>query len=176
MDHWGYWINEPIFINKGMGYAKRKHILYSFCIDGLIPFVESAGYKLRYSNTEMYKIVLTALYHMSNGRRVKPNRNECDSFDEQIAIFYQSLDTDAWTKFWTKWGTIQDFDTEGYAHSFQFDIANYIWSWLDFENSRTIQKVYEDIEKDEYLDDGSKGKEDPYLQETSRRDYQDRHW
>jgi hypothetical protein len=36
--------------------------------------------------------------------------------------------------------------------------------------------VYEDIEKDEYLEDGAKGKEDPYLQETSRRDYQDRHW
>lgn len=176
MEHWGYWINEPIFTDKGCAYAKRKHILYSFCMDGLIPFVEKAGYKFLYRDTELYKIFLTSLYYIHQGKRVRPNRILCDAHEEQYATFHQRLDSDAWMKFWNTWGCIQDFDTEGYAHRMQFDLAEFVWSWLDFDISRAVRQLYEELEQDDYLDEMHRGKEDPYLQETSKRDYQDRHW
>lgn len=176
MEHWGFWLNEPIFTDKGTGYAKRKHILYSFCMDGLIPFVESAGYKFHYPDTQLYKILLTTLYRLYQGYRVRPNAIECDNQEEQYTHFHYRLDTDAWLRFWSKWGNIQDFDRDGYAHQIQFELAEFVWSWIDFTISRAVQDVYYEIDQDEYYEEGSKGKEDPYLQETSKRDYQDRHW
>ena len=176
MENWGYWLNQPIFTDKGAAYAKRKHILYDFCVDGLIPFVEKAGYQFMYSDTSLFKILLTTLYYIHEGKRVRPNRIQCDAYEEQYTRFHQRLDTEAWMKFWEAWGTIQDFDTEGYAHEMQFQLAELVWSWLDFDNSKAIQKVYEELSYDDYYEEGGKGKEDPYLQETSKRDYQDRHW
>ena len=176
MEHWGYWLNEPIFTEKGCAYAKRKHILYSFCMDGLIPFVEAAGYKFAYPDAELYKIVLTSLYYMYQGKRVRANCVLLDAHEEQHARFHQTLDSDAWMKFWEAWGSIQDFDTEGYAHRMQYEFAEFVWSWLDFEHSRTVQQVYEELDDDDYQEEIQRGKEDPYLQETSKRDYQDRHW
>lgn len=176
MEDWGYWINEPIFIDKGASYAKRKHILYSFCVNGLIPFVEKAGYRFIYKDKELFKVVLTLLYYIHQGKSLKPNFIECDAYDEQHATFHHKLDTHDWMKFWDTWGHIQDFDTEGYAHQIQFGMAEFVWSWLDFENSKTIKKVYEDFYNEDYHEEGHRGKEDPYLQETSKRDYQDRHW
>jgi hypothetical protein len=55
-------------------------------------------------------------------------------------------------------------------------LFEFLWSWLDFETSPAIQDLLQELEDTEYFDEGSKGKDDPYLQESSKRDYHDRHW
>ncbi len=177
MERWGYWLNEPIFLDRGVyNYAKRKHAVYRFCVEGLIPFVKSAGYELEFNEAEMCRTMLRLLFKLSQGKKVRPITVECDAQEEQLAHYYYRLDTDAWFSFWSKWGTIQDFDVDGYAHCLQYEMAEYIWSWLDFERSPAIQRVYQELDDEETYDEVSKGKDDPYLQETSKRDYQDRHW
>jgi hypothetical protein len=176
MDHWAYWINEPIFVDRGTQYAKRKHAIYSFCKDGLIPLVESAGYKFQYPDSKLFHLFLTFLYKLYEGHTVQPLVVEMPHRDEQSSHFHYKLDTERWQYFWKKWGSIQDFDEGGYAQRLQYELAEFVWSWIDFEKSRSVEEVYDEIEQEEYRDELTKGKDDPYLQETSKRDYQDRHW
>ena len=176
MDRWGYWLNEPIYTDTGVfSIEKRKHIIHSFCMKGLIPLIESQGYKFRLNNTQLYRTVLDLLFQLYEGHRVMPYIIDIDNFSEQYETYCYRIDTDAWDSFWKIWGTIQDFEENYYAHRLRYELHSYVWSWLDFERSPTVLDVYEELKEEEAMDE-SKGKEDPYLQETSKRDYQDRHW
>ena len=176
MEHWAYWINQPIFTDRGIQYTKRKHAIYSFCREGLIPLVESAGYKFHFTDATFFKAFLSMLYSLYMGHTVRPVCVEIPHREEQHAEFHYRLDTEIWEDFWKIWGTIQDFDEDGYAHRLQFELSEFVWCWLDFDKSPTVEFLYEELEHDDYQEEVAKGKDDPYLQETSKRDYQDRHW
>jgi hypothetical protein len=177
MDHWGYWLNESIFTDEGVvNLLKRKHALYLFCYEGLIPFVESAGYKFRFAEGELYRVLLRLLYTMYQRKQVVPILNDCQYYQDQYDYFSYKLDTEMWQTFWKQWGSFQDFAVDGYAHKLHYDIAEFVWSWIDTESSPTALALYRELEEIDYYDEAAKGKDDPYLQETSKRDYQDRHW
>jgi hypothetical protein len=176
MEDWAYWINQPIFIDRGVQYAKRKHILYRFCKEGLIPLIESAGYKLEYTDSKFYHAFLSMLFLLSKGHTLRPVTVEIPYQEEQYAEFHYRLDSEVWESFWKRWGCIQDFDEDNYAHRLQYELAEFIWSWIDFDTSPRIEALYVELQQDDFQEEMSKGKDDPYLQETSKRDYQDRHW
>lgn len=177
MDRLGYWLNEPIYTDSGVtSIEKRKHAIHSFCTRGLIPLLESHGYKFRFSDGDLYKNVIALLFNLFEGQKVKPYGIEINNQEEQYDTFCYSLDTDTWDHFWKTWGTIQDFEEDRYAHRLVYELPGFVWSWLDFEHSPTVVKLYAELEDVETMEEGSKGRDDPYLQETSKRDYQDRHW
>lgn len=176
---WIYWLNEPIFTDKGtINICKRKHALYRFCISGVIPFLESKGYVLYKSYREVYQTILRVLFTYYQGKRVLPHRVEYPHDEDHYLAYIQAFDTDAWTSFWSKWSTIQDFETDAYGEPFIYILPDLLWSWINFDHSKAIQ----DLEKilNEYDEQEEfaipRNKEDTYLQEHSKRDYQDRHW
>jgi len=176
MEHWAYWINEPIFIDKGLQYEKRKHAIYRFCRDGLIPLIESAGYRFEYKDSKFYHAFLSMLHLVATGHTVKPVTVEIPNQEEQYSEFHSRLDSEVWQEFWTEWGFLQDFEEDAYGHRFHYELAEFVWSWLDFEKSPAVESLYLKLEAEDSYEEGPKGKDDPYLQETSKRDYQDRHW
>lgn len=176
MDDWAFWINQPIFIDRGIQYEKRKHAIYRFCCDGLIPLIESVGYRFEYKDSKFFHAFLSMLHLLSKGHSIRPVTVEIPHEEEQHSEFHYRLDTDVWQEFWKKWGCIEDFDEHGYGHRLQYELAEFVWSWLDFENSPAVESLYLELKEDDSYEEGPKGKDDPYLQETSKRDYQDRHW
>lgn len=177
MNSWGFWINEPIFTDEGVyTILKRKQAIHLFCYEGLIPFVEAAGYKFYLNDKELFIAMLRLLYKLQQGAKVQPLLVDIPYFEEQYGYFHHKLDTEAWTHFWNKWGSLQDFEKDRYAYCMQYELAEFVWSWIDFDRSPSAQRLHEELEYDEYQEEVAKGKDDPYLQETSKRDYQDRHW
>ena len=147
-----------------------------FCIDGLIPFIESAGYKLIYANTSFTKTILNLLFRVYQGKQVLSHPLHIPHHNEHYDIFEQRLNESLWNKFWSRWGDIQDFQEGGYAYSFRLRLRDFIWSWVDFYSSPTICKLEKELQILEDQEEFTKGKEDPYLQENTKRDYSDRHW
>jgi hypothetical protein len=177
MDSWGYWLNESIYTDDGVyNIMKRKHALLDFCQHGLIPFLESAGYKLRFPEGEFYKVFLRLMFGLSKGHMIKPVINDCQYYEDQYDWFSYKLDTERWQKFWDIWGSLEDFSKDKYAYRLQFELAEFVWSWIDIDVSPSAIELYRELEEMEYQEEVTKAKDDPYLQETARREYQDRHW
>lgn len=177
MIEWAYWINEPVFLDDGvMNIGKRKHAIAQFVHEGLLPFVHKAGYRLCLHEGELTVTLLRLLYALQNEKHVVPIQIEGDFLAEQYDLYCFTLDADMWMRFWKGWGTLQDFAEGSPGYKLQFSLSEFVWSWLDLETSEKALKLYEELEDDTYQDELAKGKEDPYLQDTSKRDFQDRHW
>ena len=176
MTDWYYWINEPIFLNNGVyTIVKRKEGIRRFCLEGLIPFLQKYGYRIYYSDAAFVKHMLHLLFAIQNGKKVLSFPVDYPHYTDHKSQFDDLLDGYAWEEFWNHWGKLQDFQEDAYASRFRFQLPLFLWSWLDFDYSSTIQKLERELNQTED-EDFSKGRDDPYLQETSKRDYQDRHW
>jgi hypothetical protein len=175
--HWNYWINEPVFADKGVfNIMKRKEAIYMFVHQGLVPMIESKGYKLYMKDGLLTKTLLQMLYALNEEKQIEPKQTEYEIPDEFLDYFEYQFDSSVWESFWSRWGNIQDFDEGGCGESLRMRLPIFVWSWIDLENSASIYRLQKELEEEEYQEEGSKGKDDPYLQETSKRDYMDRHW
>lgn len=177
MSHWGYWINEPVYLDTGVfNVEKRKHALTLFCKEGLLPFLKRAGYTLRLHEREVITNLLQMLYALHKGKRIEPVCLDVEYAKEQYDMYCYVLGYEEWEQLWKAWGSFQDFAEGGIGHSLRFTLPEFVWTWLNLETSPTAIQLYKEIEEEEYEDELAKGKDDPYLQDTSKRDYQDRHW
>ena len=174
---WLYWINEPIYLNKGVTQIlKRKHAYYYFCKEGLFPFMKSKDYLLEGSPMKLAARLLRLVYHVWRGHHVEALPQDCNFKAEQFDLFCHSFDSLEWEQFWTRWEGFQDFEPGTFGYKFQYILPTFVWSWLDLDNSPAaymLDKELMDLLEEE---EATKGRDDPYLQETHARDYQDRHW
>lgn len=173
---WEYWINEPVFLDKGIrNIVKRKQAIYIFVTEGILPLLESNGYKLILNEARLTKTLLQMLFALREGKQIQAHLLDGEIPEEHLDYFEHRLDSFVWDRFWTQWGCLQDFDEGGCGESLRMTLPLFLWSWIDFDGSDAIYQLQKELESDEYQDEGSKGKDDPYLQETSKRDYLDRH-
>lgn len=174
---WDYWINEPIYFDQGVSnILKRKHAMYFFCRDGLVPLLSNAGYTFFESDTKLTKQLLRLCFELSRGSKVIPTYQTWPYYIEQYDLYCHTFDTECWSIFWKKWGVLQDFEEGAYGHSLQFILPEFVWSWLNLDASPKAIRLEKELDEIEDYEELSKGRDDPYLQETSTRDYQDRHW
>ena len=172
---WNFWINEPIYeSDRGLLFRKRKHVIADLCLKGLVPMMKEAGYRFRMANGDLVKQVLLLVFEVSRRKKVIPNRTdfEIPYAREQYAYFHHCIDTEVWLDFWDVWGGIQDF----HESPLRFQLPEFVWSWVDLEKSPTVIQFEKDLQEEDYHEEVSKGKDDPYLQDTLKRDFQDRHW
>ena len=188
---WDYWINEPVFLDGGiMNIVKRKYAVSIFVKEGLIPFIENAGFRFQYNEVQLIHIMLSLLYRLYEGKNIVANPKH-EKYIEEYEWIYQEhewlyehlLDSTSWSRFWKKWSGSQDFEEGRFGASLQYKLSSIVWSWIDIEASPACIKLDRELEAQENQEEFPKGKEefpkgkeDPYLQDNSKRDYQDRHW
>ncbi len=174
---WLYWINEAIFIDKGVtNILKRKHAYYYLCKEGLIPFLKSHDYVFEGSSMELAAKLLRLMYHAMKGHRVEALTKDYDFKTEQFDLYCHTIDSLAWDHFWSTWEGFQDFEPGAFGYELQMRLPTFIWSWLDLDNSPTAYILHNELVELMQEEEATKGRDDPYLQETHTRDYQDRHW
>jgi hypothetical protein len=174
---WSYWLNEPIYLDNGVtNIVKRKDAVYLFCKEGLIPFIEQKGYRFYMDDTNLYYAMLRVLFALFRKKKVMGHKVEDDYADEQYDFFCYHFDSLEWEHFWDKWGGFQDFQEDAFGHSLRYTLSELLWSWIDLGSSPKAIRLRRELEQEEEYEEITKGKEDPYLVETSKRDYQDRHW
>lgn len=174
---WDYWINEPVFLDGGvMNIVKRKQAISIFVKEGLLPLLESAGFRCVYTDVQLIHILLSILYRLYEGKDIIPYQRSEQNIQEHQWLYEHRLDSFAWNRFWKRWGSSQDFEEGRFGECLRFKLPTLVWSWIDLDQSPASIGLEKELEEQEYQDEHSKGKEDPYLQDHSRRDYQDRHW
>lgn len=176
--HWDSWCFYPIYTTRsGICRLRRVEAMQWFCEEGLLPLLERAGYRLRFSSKELRDTLLRVVYTLDSGKGVNPlpTHEEDPHANHHETEYRQQLDTQTWLAFWERWGEIEFLPPERLL-TFHLLLPGLVWSWVDLEQSPQAEIVEKEIEEQEYQDELSKGKEDPYLLDTSRREYQDRHW
>lgn len=174
---WNYWINEPVFLDKGVSnIEKRKVAIYLFCTEGLIPFLLEKGFQFRYSKEQLTHIVLTLLFQIQRGKKIKVTKMDENPPEEVYQMYCDIFDFERWETFWSKWGNLQDFEEGKPGFFLRYALSEFVWSWIDMDISPAVYKFIQELEDYDSSEDVPKGREDPYLQDTSKRDYQDRHW
>lgn len=174
---WITWLNEPIYTDAGIhNIQKRKYAIYIFLTEGILPFIQSSGYRFRHDTKVMTRLLLSALYFYSTDFKMPIYRHSIPNLKDHEVEFYDALDTIAWSRFWEKWGSFQDFDIDSSTYRFRFVLPTLLWSWIDLDTSPRVLHLAKIIEIVEMHEEGTKGRDDLYLLETARHDYQDRHW
>ncbi len=127
------------------------------------------------SDAELVKTLLTLLYKLHEGKTVRPIETDILNEKEQYELYCYKLDTQTWMEFWETWG-FQDFQEGAYASNLRFLLSEFVWTWLDLDSSKAAIELDTELYILHMEEEGAKGRDDLYLQETSKRDYQDRHW
>lgn len=177
---WEKWVRKPIFTDSGVyNIAPRHMVMRHFIERGVIPLVRAKGFSLQYDGKKLTVKYLQYLFALYLGDKVlfKRAASPKEYFDE----FEYHLDTGMMIDFWNKWGCIEDFEEGGYANEARYTLTAFLWSVLDFESSPKfiwLNKILNELDEMEREKERKeqKGKEDPYLRESSRYTYEDKHW
>jgi hypothetical protein len=176
--HWALWCSESIYTRRnGIQTLRRNEAVSWLCDEGLLPLFKQAGYRLRLSSPQLSAALLRVMYALASGKYIRalPTHAEYPHLREHEIEYAQRLDTQTWMRFWETWGEME-FLPETPLYKFQALVPDLLWSWTDLGQSVAVDIVEDEIREQDYQDELSKGKEDPYLADTSRREYQDRHW
>lgn len=179
---WELWVRQPLYIKNSNETACRYAIILNFVEEGIFPFVREKGYLLKDKATTITKSLLRYMFALYLDQKVVFQNAHPDAFLEDIQEFEDQFDGLELETFWESWSSIQDFQEDRYAHSLQFTLPTFLWSHIDLENSprviqmeRIIGEVL-DMENYEYMKQNPRAREDQYLHDTSKVNYEDRHW
>ena len=179
---WETWTQQLIYADLGVyNIAPRYLVIRNFVQKGLYPFVRSKGYTLQGDTTRISNSFLRYLFALYIGDTVKfknPHKNvDKEHFDE----FEHRFDSMEMEPFWEKWGCIEDFQDGNFGEKAKYTLPYFLWASLNLEGSpayRKLEDLFKEIEEMEIAIERkeSKAKDDPYLHDSSKVNYEDRHW
>jgi hypothetical protein len=179
---WEQWVRKPIFATSGVyNIGSRYSVIKQFVEEGLFPFVKEKGYLFFDSPEKVTLSLLRYLFALYTGKKVIFHDPHEDIFQDHVFEFEHRFDSLEMEEFWEKWKHIEDFEEEHYAFELQYTLPLFLWPSLNIENSPITLKIeaildeMDDMEEQEWRKE-SKGKDDPYLHDTSKVNYEDRHW
>jgi hypothetical protein len=181
-DLWTQWVRQPIYIGKSLETAPRSVAIQNFVKQGLLPFVREKGYTIKGKADDIAIRLLQYMFALYLDEKVVFQNPWPDAFAEDIQEFDDQFDSMELERFWDTWGYLQDFQENAYAEKLRYTLPAFVWTQIDLENSsRVIQmeKIFQEcleMETYEYLKQHPRAKEDPYLHDTSKVNYEDRHW
>ena len=167
------WLKEPAW--WGIDSAPRGKILLAFVKEGLIPFIESKGYKFGRSANELFTDIATCLYVNWNYSAMETMILDVpcnpDGTAEERIHYYDTVGVDDWTAFWSEWSDWSEIATTEAARGRdrQINIEEYVWRQLDLDNSLQTEVLYyrmNDETPEDSAEDGTK-RPDVYLEEAS---------
>ena len=177
---WETWVRTPIYADNGVyNIGTRYEVLSNFVEMGLIPFVKRKGYKFFENENRVTICFLHYLFALWCGETVKFYNPHKELYNDHWLEFEHRFDSVELEALWERWGCIQDFMPDRYAYCVQYTLPSFLWANLDIENSPITLKIEQIMEEVVEMEEAqyrleSKGKDDPYLHESSR--YEDKHW
>ena len=180
---WDAWVRKPIFADAGVYNIRPRHVVIrNFVANGLIPFVKAKGYVFAKDITGITNSLLRYLFALSEGKKVIFKNPYKEYIRDHRIEFDHRFDSLEIEEFWERWNDIEDFQDGRFGNCLQYTLPFFLWVSIDLERSPTfvlIEKALDEIEELEEAQYGKKelkGKDDPYLHDTSRINYEDRHW
>jgi hypothetical protein len=179
---WEPWAKTLIFADNGVyNYSPRHLIVRDFVQRGIFPFVKAKGYVFNGNIQTVTKSLLHYLFALYLKETVIFNNPHKEEDKEHFEEFEHLFDSQEMESFWQRWDCIEDFREDHYAHKLRYMLPYFIWAHLNLTNSPRyikLEKLFievEQMEREEWQRD-PKHKEDPYLVDTAKPNYEDHHW
>jgi hypothetical protein len=139
----------------------RQACIEVFVAEGLIPFINTNGYRFKCNKLKLGAYVARSLYYS----RIKHVPLNIDFYDEDYDYYYYHVNDDKWDLFWNEWALWNDVNGE---HPHMREIVRYcVWTLLDIENSQSTDNVnnmfYESDDEDGFQERRREYSLDPYL-------------
>ena len=168
------WLDEPVWWN--IQSVPRKEVLYIFVKHGLVPFIESCGYKFGRNVPELYTYIATGMYlnyYCSAFKSVWTDEPyNVENIPEDRIHFNDVIGFDRWSAFWSAWTDWSDVDPDfPKGCDRQIDIEEFIWRQLDLDSSPQTDILYyrmhQEMDEDSYDEMHRGGRSDIYLEEAA---------
>lgn len=180
---WLPWLNTPIYADRGVyAIAPRHLVIRNFVQRGLIPFVRRKGYVFAGDVSQLSMSLLRYLFALSVGDTVKFKNPHQTVYPDHFDEFEHRFDSMELEPFWDQWGCIEDFEEGRFGERLKVTLPYFIWASLNLKASPAYQKLealFKELDESEMTPaerKEAKLKEDPYLQDSSKLNYEDRHW
>lgn len=179
---WEEFIRKPIFANNGVyAVARRFNVILDFVEEGLFPFVKSRGYVFAQNAKGVTLSLLRYMFALYEGNKVNFKNPHVKWMKDHFDEFEHRFDSLELETLWDRWGFIEDFQEQQFGEPLHYTLPSFLWASIELENSPIfieIEKRLDDIDDLEYAQGKkvTKGKDDPYLRDTSKINYEDRHW
>jgi hypothetical protein len=173
---WEKWVRTPIFADAGVyTIASRYAVILDFVERGLVPFVKKKGYIFFDNPEELTLSLLRYMFALYTNQQIIFKNHHKNAIPDHVLEFDHRFDSMEMEEFWEQWKDIEDFQEDRYAAILQHTLPNFLWSSIDLNDSPItikIEKILDEVEEMEAYEwkKDSKGREDPYLQESSRYD------
>jgi hypothetical protein len=179
---WEKWVRTPIFADSGVyTIDSRYSVIKDFVEKGLIPFTKKKGYIFFDRPESVTLSLLRYLFALHIGQKVVFNEPHKNIPKDHRFEFEHRFDSMELEEFWEQWKEIEDFQEGRSGHVLLHTLPQFLWASLNIEDSPItieIEKILDEVAEMEEIEwrKESKGKDDPYLHDTSKVNYEDRHW
>ena len=169
------WLEEDVYISKGLEYAPRKYAMYWF-IQDLREFVKSEGYVFRIDQTDMAhawaRYIFRVQYGLMKGKKLQANP---DDTTEDYDWFCHNFDSVAIEPFVDTWKHADDYIVNRDSELALFNVFQFAWYYINIKASSATRKVDEMYDGNDSDEDGKprgrstrNGKpRDPYLDDMA---------
>lgn len=181
-NRWEEWVHKPIFASQSVSAVAPRHIVIrDFVERGLFPFVKAKGYVFAQDVKGVTLSLLRYLFALYEGDKVIFKNPHKDWMQDHFDEFEHRFDSLELEEFWERWGSIEDFQEQRYGETLRYTLPCFLWPSINLKRSPIFEEIENAIDEMEDWEQGqmkkeSKGKEDAYLQDTSKVNYEDRHW
>jgi hypothetical protein len=169
---WDAWLNE--YVSWGASYLPRSVAIHRFVTRGLVPFLESIGYRLYSTPRALQSRIATGLYNNQGLSCLESNwsiaQENAFFLEHDQYHFWHVVDPDSWAAFWDEWGQWTDVSKDSWrGGDRRIDIEQYVWSQINLDESPQTRVVNEHLGiSDDYAEDGGREtREDIYLREAA---------
>ena len=136
---WSEWLWEPVDWNSLHELPRWKAIRY-FVRDGLTPFLAEKGYAIGSTPSSFRDNIATGLYMNQGLSHVESDWSfghiNTEYMDAEKIHFYDVLDSDAWSEFWSIWSHWSDLsDDDPRGPDRRYDIEAYCWTQVNTAKS-----------------------------------------
>lgn len=180
---WETWFRTQIYADHGThSYGPRHLVIRDFVRRGLFPFVRAKGYVFSGDIEKVTISLLRYMFALHEGDKVIFKNPHSKFVQDHVNEFEHRFDSMELEEFWKRWNCIEDFQEYRYAHELHYTLTNFLWPSIDLERSPIflqIEKALDEIEEWEEIQFARKehkGRDDPYLHDSSKVNYEDRHW
>jgi hypothetical protein len=146
---WNDWLNEFIEWDS-LYHVPRRVAISRFVRNGLLPFIESKGYRVGCNANVLQSRIATGLYinqdECAMGSKWDFARINDDYLEHDIDHYWHVIDREAWDGFWEQWGTWTDVSLDSWrGPDRRMDIEHYMWTQINLQGSLQTQVVNERI-------------------------------
>ncbi len=166
------WLEENVYISKGLEYAPRKYVIHWF-IEDLCDYIKSYGYTISVQTKDMAQDWARLLFRTHNNMKLEKLPLNPEHTYEEYDWYFHRCDYQATEPFLKTWSFTDDYTRTRASESLLASAFHFAWAYINIKASSETLKVDEMLDYSDSDEDGSqrvrrtRNPGDPYLEDQA---------